>query len=154
MEYTFVKKRLFSEKKRIFLHFRALFRLFYVIFSTKQRVQLLFSGRNLQISQERGQGERSRRHAALRYASDCRISHSADFWSCRPRATAHLGRGSFVFIVLGQCRASARKTQRSAPFLYPYKIWRSSLQSRGELQKFNRKNGLQPFSNNIKDFSP
>lgn len=36
MEYTFEKKRLFSEKKkRIFLHFRALFSLFYVIFSVK-----------------------------------------------------------------------------------------------------------------------
>ena len=31
MEYTFEKKRLFSEQKRIFLHFRALFSLFMLI---------------------------------------------------------------------------------------------------------------------------
>ena len=37
----------------------------------------------------------------LRYASVCRTDFSVGLWSYRPRATARLGRGSFVFIVLG-----------------------------------------------------
>ena len=152
MEYTFEKKRLFSEKKRIFLHFRALFSLFYVIFSTKQRVQLLFSGRNLQISQERGQGERSRRHAVLRYASDCRISHSADFWSCRPRTTAHLGRGSFAFIALRHVQSPVQVNATiCAFFCILTKFGTVPCRAGAELQKFNRKNGKQPFFHNTKE---
>ncbi|MBQ9212373.1 MAG: hypothetical protein IJ150_00310 [Bacteroidales bacterium] len=34
----------------------------------------------------------------LRYASVCRTDFLVGLWSYRPRATALLGRGSFVFI--------------------------------------------------------
>jgi len=52
----------------------------------------------VQISNNREQGERSRRYAVLRYASVCHTDFLVGLWSYRPRATARLGRGSFVFI--------------------------------------------------------
>ena len=67
---------------------------------------LLFSKRNLQISNNREQGERSRRHAvfAVCFCLLCRLlSRSLTVWS---RATALSGRGSFAFIGYRLCRAS------------------------------------------------
>ena len=61
----------------------------------------MFSSRNQQISPVREQGGRSRRYAVLRRTSVCRNRLFNRFLVVWPRATARLGRGSFVFIVLG-----------------------------------------------------
>ena len=102
------EKASFLKKNSLFCKLFVRFALFLSYLFNEIEFLLLFSSRNLQISKERGQGERSRRHAALVvcFSLLCRLmSRSLVVW---PRATALSGRGSFAFIVLRLCRAPAR----------------------------------------------
>jgi len=69
----------------------------------------LFSKRNLQISPVRGQGERSRRYAVLRYASVCCTSFLAGLWSyIWPKSNSPFGAWVVCFYRTRHCRAPFR----------------------------------------------
>ena len=98
MEYTFEKKRLFSEQKRFFLHFRALFSLFMLILVRNRE----FSSCSLaEICKFHKNGNKANAHAGMPFCGMLQFvmpTFLVGLWSYRPRATARLGRGSFVFI--------------------------------------------------------
>ena len=103
LEYLFLYKiakiQRFHCKKELFCKLLGLFSRLYVII----REYKSFCSCSLdEMCKFQIDGNRTNAHACmpfLRYASVCRADFSVGLWSYRPRATARLGRGSFVFIV-------------------------------------------------------
>ena len=74
MEYTFEKKRLFSEQKRFFLHFRALFSLFMLILVRNRE----FSSCSLaEICKFHKNGNKANAHAGMPFCGMLQIVVSA-----------------------------------------------------------------------------
>ena len=80
------------------------------------------SKRNLQISQERGQGERSRRHAVLRCASVCYAGFIAGLWPYGQGQQPLWGVGRLRLSFLGFAEPRLDKCNDLRLLLFPQKL--------------------------------
>ena len=89
----------------------------------------------MQISNRREQDERSRGYAVLRHASVCHTDFLVGLWSYDQGQQPFGGVGRLYLSFIRHAEPQGGKCNDLRLFLFPYKIWRSSLRNGGELHR-------------------